>query len=631
MRSRTVGLLALSVLCLLWVNTRVMLPASASPSGSAPLREPPPLDGELEPALARAAPGGPGGLVVLTFGDKGYFAALSNFVAHARAAGVPYLVGAVDADAFRELTLHGATAYLTPLARDAAYAFNPSNSHDSNSWVRFARMRTGEVARIVRLGYAVMHSDTDVAWLRDPSPFLLCRDAASDAAGGGAAGARCSALREADVAVSSDNMSPGEDLRIGAAYAAGGTLNTGLLFVRPTAAGTAFATRWHETVSSPPPGKRFAPPGCCTSDQQVFGRMVRVGGGYPGLAPPAGAPTGGRLLRADGNLTLGSLPLALFMNGHSYFVQRAHERLGVAPFAVHATYTLDTHEGGAKAQRFREAGLWRADPPPPQGERFLAYNFSEPPEVAARRAEYARRGLSAANVDVHLSALEAYVAELRDALALARALGRTLLLPRWTCWCDRMWAGSDDIFRFGCMYPGAQDGNFVPFPCPMDHILSPAAWAKAGVGHRDAAFLDTLAERGVRPVEVLLLPRAQHRALLARPRVALLDALPLGTSDGEAAKLLAHLRAAPLLRLQHARGLLCALDAPQPFNDLAATLLRAPAWCSRCSQPCEEQLAPWLPAERVRAARPAPAEQHAVCFQPPLPAPLRSDGCAGRS
>lgn len=227
----------------------------------------------------------------------------------------------------------------------------------------------------MRLGYAVMHSDTDVAWLRDPSPFLLCRDAASDAAGGGAAGARCSALREADVAVSSDNMSPGEDLRIGAAYAAGGalvagslcasartcrdrltslptgTLNTGLLFVRPTAAGTAFATRWHETVSSPPPGKRFAPPGCCTSDQQVFGRMVRVGGGYPGLAPPAGAPTGGRLLRADGNLTLGSLPLALFMNGHSYFVQRAHERLGVAPFAVHATYTLDTHEGGAKACR----------------------------------------------------------------------------------------------------------------------------------------------------------------------------------------------------------------------------------------------------------------------------------------
>ena len=275
--------------------------------------------------------------------------------------------------------------------------------------------------------------------------------------------------------------------------------------------------------------------------------------------------------------------------------------------------------------------MWRADPPPPQGERFLAYNFSEPPEVAARRAEYARRGLSAANVDVHLSALEAYVAELRDALALARSLGRTLLLPRWTCWCDRMWAGSDDIFRFGCMYPGAQDGNFVPFPCPMDHILSPAAWAKAGVGHRDAAFLDTLAERGVRPVEVLLLPRAQHRALLARPRVALLDALPLGTSDGEAAKLLAHLRAAPLLRLQHARGLLCALDAPQTFNDLAASLLRAPAWCSRCSQPCEEQLAPWLPAERVRAARPAPAEQHAVCFQPPLPAPLRSDGCAGRS
>ena len=32
------------------------------------------------------------------------------------------------------------------------------------------------------------------------------------------------------------------------------------------------------------------------------------------------------------------------------------------PYAVHATYTLDDHEGLAKAQRFREGGLWRVDP-----------------------------------------------------------------------------------------------------------------------------------------------------------------------------------------------------------------------------------------------------------------------------
>jgi len=34
--------------------------------------------------------------------------------------------------------------------------------------------------------------------------------------------------------------------------------------------------------------------------------------------------------------------------------------------------------------------------------------------------------LAGSNIDVHLSALESYVVELRDALALATALGRTL-------------------------------------------------------------------------------------------------------------------------------------------------------------------------------------------------------------
>ena len=101
--------------------------------------------------------------------------------------------------------------------------------------------------------------------------------------------------------------------------------------------------------------------------------------------------------------------------------------------------------------------------------------------------------------------------ELRDALALARALGRTLVLPRWTCYCDRLWSGSDDIFHFGCMYPGSQDANFVPFTCPMDHVLSPGEWARAGQPYRDAAFLSD-SRFASRAVEISLLPRATYDA-----------------------------------------------------------------------------------------------------------------------
>ena len=55
-------------------------------------------------------------------------------------------------------------------------------------------------------------------------------------------------------------------------------------------------------------------------------------------------------------------------------MQSAHAQLRVSPYAVHATYSLDRHDGLAKAQRFREAGLWRVDPPSYFEGKFLAYN-----------------------------------------------------------------------------------------------------------------------------------------------------------------------------------------------------------------------------------------------------------------
>ena len=36
-----------------------------------------------------------------------------------------------------------------------------------------------------------------------------------------------------------------------------------------------------------------------------------------------------------------------------------------------------------------------------------------------------------------------------------------------------------------------QDGRFLPFTCPMDHVLSPYDWEQAGMQWRDAAFLES--------------------------------------------------------------------------------------------------------------------------------------------
>lgn len=114
-------------------------------------------------------------------------------------------------------------------------------------------------------GYAVMHTDCDVIWLANPTPYLMCLPGSSVSS----VDARfdCAPLLEADIAVSSDNMSPGRDTQARAGYSAGGTFNTGLLFIRPTKDGRRFAREWHRLVVRPDAGSRFA---SLTSDQQVL-------------------------------------------------------------------------------------------------------------------------------------------------------------------------------------------------------------------------------------------------------------------------------------------------------------------------------------------------------------------------
>jgi len=507
------------------------------------------------------------------------------------------------------------------------------NDHSSASWRRFAVMRTGEVARVVAKGYDVLHSDVDVVWLRSPLPYVRC-SAEDVASGGGAVGARpveaaigCGTLRAADVAVSSDNMSPGDDLRRGVSYAIGGTLNTGLLLVRATEAGTRFAAAWHATVASPPAGRKFAPPGCCTSDQQVFNRMVRDERlPYPGLRLPAGTPR--HLAAWNGSIALGVLPLALFANGHHQFVQNASARLGVRPLAVHATYSLDRHDDIAKTQRFREQGLWRVDPPEYFKGKFLVLRHSVSPALAATIDRYVKRGMSGNNIVVHVQALKEYVLELRDALALSRALGRTLVLPRWMCYCDRLWSGSDDIFHFGCMYPGSQDADFLPFVCPMDHVLSPAEWEAAGQPYRDAAFLEDSRVSGPL-VEIGLTPRAEYKASSTTAPADAAVVLPTPLDDEEAKRRLAPFSASPLLALPHARSLLCGISSEaerREFNDLAQRLLRIPDWCSTCFSKCSDELAKWFSPEEIAAGADGPNRWCARFQVPPALRPAR-DGC----
>ena len=87
-------------------------------------------------------------------------------------------------------------------------------------------------------------------------------------------------------------------------------------------------------------------------------------------------------------------------------------------------------------------------------------------------------------------------AALRDALALARATGRTLLLPPLTCWCDRYW---NALQR--CRMAEAPREMRLPFACPMDHLFDVHLWEEQEVPVRAASFLYHPQANACRPRE----------------------------------------------------------------------------------------------------------------------------------
>ena len=306
----------------------------------------------------------------------------------------------------------------------------------------------------------------------------------------------------------------------------------------------------------------------------------------------------------DPRFTLGALPLALFINGHGYFVARA-DRVPRAPIAVHATYSLDNHDGLAKQQRFREAGLWRVDPPSYFEGKFLAYNAT--PSAALREAapSFKSRGKSRRTT----SRRTRWRWRATSPSCATRSRSRARSGARSCCRGGRATAtgcgrGSDDIFHFGCMYPGAQDGNFLPFDCPMDHVLSPTAWKGSGVPRRRLRRRAAARPRAPPPPRCACC-RAPSTTRCRRTPAA---ALPLGVSDSDAVARLSPLQNAPVIRLESALGLLCGVDDAAARRELrrGGAAAGVPAWGAKCFQPCKSELKEWLSDDEIARGARAP-------------------------
>ena len=422
------------------------------------------LHGVLEGIGAKAGED----VIFIAFANRNVASMTMNWAKHlqnaATATGsgghMKFIVAALDVELLEELQEQGVAAY--PALHEN---LNQATDHANDNWKRFCRLMISQLKDLLDAGYDAVLSDIDVVWLRNAAPYFKCDENVDG----------CADIKAADVMISSDNLSPSSDAKLGATYARGGIFNTGMLFLRHSTTGKDFLNDWLKHLSAT--SGRFA---SLTTHQQVINAMARAPDNWPGIEPIGDAsvtsPTrvleSGSPLSTGQSFKLGVLPLKLFTNGHGYFISMAKRRDEIHPYAVHATYTFDGSGGDAKQYRFQEGGLW-AVAPPVTDEMFVTFEAAPPKSATAKFS-------GEPNIRDHIAAFKANLDILRDAIAVAVALNRTLALPLMPCYCDKVWAGHDNIFTFQCHYPGSAEEKYLPSVCPLDHFISPRRLRESG-------------------------------------------------------------------------------------------------------------------------------------------------------
>ena len=289
----------------------------------------------------------------------------------------------------------------------------------SPGFSQMGRTKSKLLRTLLTMHATVLFADADVAFLRDPLPYIQTQIALG-----------------ADVLFHTDGFgsSPfaklhGDSALEQPSFGWGPELNTGLFLATPKA--LKLSEEWCEVLKSDAAFANWK------NDQQTLNELMRQG---VRISPPSDAKSTNLIDAFNGRLKLGLLPSHLFPSGHVYFIQRQLRSIqDTAPYAIHLTFQNCDQSG--KRHRMREARLWMVDPPsyynPPNG--LLSYTPDLPPELTSQfnstSALPQTRNLhgSDAVLASHFALINHQLLQVRTALALALVLNRTLVLPRFLC------------------------------------------------------------------------------------------------------------------------------------------------------------------------------------------------------
>jgi hypothetical protein len=193
--------------------------------------------------------------------------------------------------------------------------------------------------------------------------------------------------------------------------------------------------------------------------------------------------------------------------------------------------------------RLRQSGLWletvlgtarhnqALEAPGPSPRRYLTLKLDEygglgsPKNGGLGSPKYGGFACLAA----HASAVGNQLRAIRQAFVIAALLKRSLVLPRLTCHCDRDPSGTlTELISKGCQLPTAEAEHYLPFECPLEHLLNLEAWADAAA--RDATYTLLPASTVLPAASTPLTPAALATALARAGPPA---SQPLGAVLGE--------------------------------------------------------------------------------------------------
>lgn len=412
---------------------------------------------------------------------------------------------------------------------DAASRDSPLIGYRENKKVfnQIGIVKTRVIHALLNANLHVLMSDVDVVWLRDPSEYFRSGQAR-----------RAHVAVSSDCVFGFEPGRPATDAFGQKPSPNNAEFNTGVLLLRPAKATMALVERWtasqlalmenHDmndqthfnkavndfggreelgayaayawdddadaelaTIVFPPGGENnrqqsLTPDHALFPNEHERGLRPRY---YRTRADPNAAATSTG--DASGVARVALLPTGLFSNGHTFFVSRVAERSGVSPFAVHNTYQYSGTAG--KIARFRENGLWAVDDAAYFGvtsederfdshddeqfgdakRRFLLLTYDVPGALAdpAPSVSTPKGGTPVTHVDL----IRYQVNRVRDGLALASVLNRTLILPPLLSTCDR-WFN---------LLPNCTQGDArFPMAAPLDHVFLVFALDAFGGGGR---------------------------------------------------------------------------------------------------------------------------------------------------